>query len=190
MPTSLKVCVHPAPAPWSRFPAPIGPEARTMPAEHGFRFDGLHRVENVGSQRIHAGKSQPVDAGEGQTARGLGRSTFSWWRSTRSSASSAARDRNSRAKAHRVCLQRSIIARKHQPIRAGFLARLGFRQGQWCARIADLGRIDEEPMRVPFWPPGLLPATFAKPSTDFTNSLPSFFALLSGLWLKYRPGAT
>jgi hypothetical protein len=43
-------------------------------------------------------------------------------------------------------------------------------------------------MRVPFWPPGLSPATFAKPSTDFTNSLPSFFVLLSGLWLKTDVG--
>jgi hypothetical protein len=30
----------------------------------------------------------------------------------------------------------------------------------------------------------LLLATFAKPSTNFTNSLPSFFAFVSGLWLK------
>jgi len=59
------------PAPWSRFPAPIGPESGTMPTEHGFRFDDLQRVENVGSQGVHAGKDQPVDAGEGQTARGL-----------------------------------------------------------------------------------------------------------------------
>jgi hypothetical protein len=43
-------------------------------------------------------------------------------------------------------------------------------------------------MRVPFWPPGLLPATVAKPSTNFTNSLPSFFALLSSLWLKTDAG--
>jgi hypothetical protein len=58
-------------APWSRFPAPIGPKPSTMPTEHGFRFDHLQRVENVGSQRVHAGKDQPVDAGEVQTARGL-----------------------------------------------------------------------------------------------------------------------
>ena len=34
------------------------------------------------------------------------------------------------------------------------------------------------------------PATFPKPSTNFTNSLPSFFAFVSGLWLKNRCGAT
>jgi hypothetical protein len=35
-------------------------------------------------------------------------------------------------------------------------------------RVAELGRIDEEPMRVPFWLPGLLPATFAKPRRGAT----------------------
>jgi hypothetical protein len=45
-------------------------------------------------------------------------------------------------------------------------------------------QIDEEPTRVPLWPL----ATFAKPSTNFTNSLPSFFAFVSGLWLKTDAG--
>jgi hypothetical protein len=40
----------------------------------------------------------------------LRRSTFSWCRSTRISASSAARDRKRPAKAHQISLQRSIIA--------------------------------------------------------------------------------
>jgi hypothetical protein len=101
-----------------------------MPAEHGFRFDGLHRVENVGSQRVHAGKSQPVDAGEGQTVRGLGRSTFSWWRSTRSSASSAACDRKQPSESAPRLLAKVDHRPQARPIRAGFLARLGFRQGQ------------------------------------------------------------
>jgi hypothetical protein len=35
---------------------------------------------------------------------------------------------------------------------------------------------------------GLVLATFAKPSTNFTNSLPSFFAFVSGLWLKTDAG--
>jgi len=42
-----------------------------MPTEHGLRFDDLQRVENVGSQRVHAGKHQPVGAGERQSARRL-----------------------------------------------------------------------------------------------------------------------
>ena len=33
-----------------------------------------------------------------------------------------------------------------------------------------------------------LQATFVKPSTNFTDCLPSFFALLSGLWLKTDAG--
>ena len=42
-----------------------------MPAEHSLRFDDLQGLENVGSQRVHAHEHQPVNAGEGQTARGL-----------------------------------------------------------------------------------------------------------------------
>jgi hypothetical protein len=42
-----------------------------MPTEHGFRFDDLQGLENVGSQRVHAHEHQPVNAGEGQTIRGL-----------------------------------------------------------------------------------------------------------------------
>ena len=42
-----------------------------MPTEHRFRFDDLQRVENIGGQRVHPGKHQPVDVGECQTARGL-----------------------------------------------------------------------------------------------------------------------
>ena len=42
-----------------------------MPTHHRFRFDDLQRVENIGGQRIHPSKHQPVHAGESQTARGL-----------------------------------------------------------------------------------------------------------------------
>ena len=111
-----------SPAPRSRFPAPIGREASTMPAKHGFQFDDLQSVPNIGSQRVYPGEHQPVDAGEGQTARGLAVEHIQWCRSTRISASSAPRDRNSPAKAHHISLQSSIIARKHQPIRAGLPA--------------------------------------------------------------------
>jgi hypothetical protein len=51
------------------------------------------------------------------------------------------------------------------------------------ARIAELEQIEEDIVA-----PGLLLATVAKPSTNFTNSLPSFFALLSGLWRKTDAG--
>ena len=46
-------------APGSRFPAPIGPKAGTMPADHGIGFDDLQRVENAGSQRDKA-RQTPV----------------------------------------------------------------------------------------------------------------------------------
>ena len=60
-----------------------------MPAEHGFRFDDLQRVENVGSHRVHAGKSQRSMLEKAKRPGDLRRSTFSWRRSTRSSAERA-----------------------------------------------------------------------------------------------------
>jgi hypothetical protein len=47
----------------------------------------------------------------------LRRSTLSWCRRTRISASNAARDRNSPIKAHQINLQRSLIGSEYQPIR-------------------------------------------------------------------------
>ena len=42
-----------------------------MPTEHGLGFDDLQGVENVGSQRVHAGEHQLVHAGERQSAQRL-----------------------------------------------------------------------------------------------------------------------
>ena len=47
----------------------------------------------------------------------LRRSTLSWCRRTRISASNAARDRNSPIQAHQINLQKSLIASEYQPIR-------------------------------------------------------------------------
>jgi len=49
--------------------------------------------------------------------RDLRRSTLSWCRRTRVSASNAARDRNSPIKAHQINPQRSLIGNEYQPIR-------------------------------------------------------------------------
>jgi arsenite oxidase small subunit len=48
----------------------------------------------------------------------LRRSTLSWCRRTRISASNAARDLNSPIKAHQINLQRSLIGSEYQPIRS------------------------------------------------------------------------
>src|SRR5262249_5703587 len=48
----------------------------------------------------------------------LRRSTLSWCRRTRISASSAARDLNSPIKANQINLQRSLIGSEYQPIRS------------------------------------------------------------------------
>jgi hypothetical protein len=67
----------------------------------------------------------------------LRRSTLSWCRRTRISASNAARDRNSPIKAHQIKLQRSLIGSKYQPTRRRWSAVFGLRYAQrlWRARI-------------------------------------------------------
>jgi hypothetical protein len=57
----------------------------------------------------------------------LRRSTLSWCRRTRISASKAARGRNSPIKAHQINLQRSLIGSEYQPIRGSRSAVLGLR---------------------------------------------------------------
>ena len=86
----------------------------------------------------------------------LRRSTFSWCRSTRISASRAARERKSPTNAHQMSLQRSIIAREHQPIRARLPAGLGSRQGQ---RSCSRRRIesDKEAVEPKGWLEGFIP---------------------------------
>jgi hypothetical protein len=99
-----------------------------MPAEHRFRFDDLQRVPNIGSLRIYSGKNHPVDAGEGQTARGLAaqhiqlvaeREEFGFER--RRGTGTAQRKRTTSA-----CKGRSSPAIINR-FRAGLLAGLGFR---------------------------------------------------------------
>jgi hypothetical protein len=92
-----------------------------MPTNDGIRFDDLQRVENARGERVKPSKHHFVDAGERDAFRGTGRKTFNWCRSTRTSASNDARDRNSPATAQQISLQRSPIAAEHQPIRDGFL---------------------------------------------------------------------
>jgi len=116
-----------SPAPRSRFPAPIGPEPGAMPAEHGLRLDDLQGLENVGSQRVHAHEHQPVNAGQGQTARGLAaehiqlvaeHENFGFERRARpEQPSNGAPDQLAKVN-HR---------REHQPIRARLPADFGFR---------------------------------------------------------------
>src|SRR5216683_2379753 len=60
---------------------------------------------------------------------GCVRSTLSWCRRTRISASNAARDRNSPIKAHPINLQRSLIRSKYQPIRGRWSAVFRFAVG-------------------------------------------------------------
>lgn len=95
----------------SRFPAPIGSKAGAMPAEYRVWFEDLQSVQHPGSQTVESNKHQAVNVAEGQSLRDLRRSTLSWCRRIRISASNAARDRNSPIKAHQINLEMSVMKR-------------------------------------------------------------------------------
>jgi hypothetical protein len=100
----------------SRSPAPVGPKAGAMPADHGIGLDDLQCLEDVRRKRAKTSEQHPTPekAYEPETLR---RSTFNWCRSTRFSACKDVRHRNSPATAHQASLQRPPIAGEHQPIR-------------------------------------------------------------------------
>jgi hypothetical protein len=105
-------------APGSRFPAPVSSKAGTMPTDHGIGFDDLQRIQDAGNQRLESDEQQSVDRGRGDASRGFTTKHINWCRSTRFSACSDARDRNSPTSADQISLQRLSISREHQPIRA------------------------------------------------------------------------
>jgi hypothetical protein len=53
----------------SRFPAPIGPKAGAMPADHGIGLDDLQGVKNARRQRVKTSEHHPVEAREHNTFR-------------------------------------------------------------------------------------------------------------------------
>jgi hypothetical protein len=91
--------------------------SRRVPADHRLRLENFQCVQYSRSHTIEPRKHQAVNVAEGQSLRGLRRSTLSWCRRTRISACNAARDRNSPIKAHQINLQRSLIRSEYQPIR-------------------------------------------------------------------------
>jgi hypothetical protein len=68
-PAYLERCLQPTPA-RPRSPAPIGPEASAVPADHGLRLDDLQSIEHSWGQMIEPGKHQAVNVSKG---RSLGR---------------------------------------------------------------------------------------------------------------------
>jgi hypothetical protein len=43
------------------FPAPIGPKAAPMPADHGFGLDHGDRIQNRGEESVQPDEDQPID---------------------------------------------------------------------------------------------------------------------------------
>ena len=66
--TNLQRCLRSATA-CSRFPAPIGPEAGAMPADHRFRFEDFQSVQHARNQTIQSHKHQAANAIEGHSLR-------------------------------------------------------------------------------------------------------------------------
>src|SRR5208283_5398669 len=48
----------------ARLPAPIGPKAASMPADHGLGLDHRDRTQNRGEQSVHPNQDQPIDVPE------------------------------------------------------------------------------------------------------------------------------
>src|SRR5262249_13424025 len=89
----------------------------------------------------NARRSMPLNA----TLFGdLRRSTLSWWRRARISASSRALDRNSLVSAHASSVRKSIIGNEHHPIRHLLASRMKFPVGtapSWQAKRSNRGRV-------------------------------------------------
>src|SRR6266511_2326273 len=62
----LERCLRPARA-RPRSPAPIGPQASAVPADHGLRLDDLQSIEHSRSQMIELGKHQAVTVSKGHS---------------------------------------------------------------------------------------------------------------------------
>src|SRR5262245_17751096 len=67
-PTNLQRHLRP-PAARHRLPAPVGSKPRTLPTNHGLRFDDSKRFSNIWKPPMEAGEYQSVDAPECRPAR-------------------------------------------------------------------------------------------------------------------------
>src|SRR6266545_7834904 len=65
-PAYLERCLRPARA-RPRSPAPIGPQASAMPADHGLRLDDLQSIEHSRGQMIEPGEHQAVNVSKGHS---------------------------------------------------------------------------------------------------------------------------
>jgi hypothetical protein len=108
-------------------PSPVQTKARAVPTDYSFGPSDCQGAQDVRRQAIQSRKYQPIDGAECGRFRDLRRRTFSWWRSTRISASSEVRDRKSPISAHQSSLQSSIIEQKIHPIRCLWPTVWGFR---------------------------------------------------------------
>jgi hypothetical protein len=101
----------------SRFPAPTGSEADVVPADHRFRFEDFQSVQHARAKRYSPANTRRSMLLKATRFGDLRRSTLSWCRRTRISASSRALDRNSLVSAQASNLKKSIIGNEHRAIR-------------------------------------------------------------------------
>ena len=56
-------------ATWTRLPAPEGPQARAVPAQHSLRLRTQERIADRGEHAIEADEDQPIRVGQVQPLR-------------------------------------------------------------------------------------------------------------------------
>ena len=117
-----------------------------MPTDHGIGFDDLQRVQGAGNQGIESDEYSLSIAEEVMRRGDLRRSTFNWCRSTRFSACSDARDRNSPTRADQISLQKLSISREHQPIRAKWPDGLSFQSHR--KEKSRFGELEAQPCHL------------------------------------------
>jgi hypothetical protein len=105
---NLQLCLWPATL-RSRFPAPIRAQACAMPADQRLRLDDCQSIQNTAFPRYNPAKTSRSILLRVSFFGDLRRRILSWWRSTRFSASSEARDRNHPTSAYQINLQRLDI---------------------------------------------------------------------------------
>jgi len=88
----------------SRLPSPEQTKTGTMPADNSLRLDDRQGVQDARRNPIEAGENQTIELLKASRFGDFRRSTLSWWRSVRVSASSEALDRNNPMTAHQISL--------------------------------------------------------------------------------------
>jgi hypothetical protein len=101
-----------------------------MPTDNRLRLYDHQGINNARRNPVEAGKNLRSKLLKASRFGDFLRSTLTWWRSVKISASSEALDRNSPMTAHQISLRMSPIEEQHGPIRGYTPAGSSLRYGQ------------------------------------------------------------